>query len=218
MSSSVTEEIQTEKLLLQTPKLYGRYWLIPYHITGQSVFPEGFYNVGQPYQWEEPSWLQTCSSTRHFSQNHWDFYYCMILPGHFQRAGVFIKLFKTNNQIFMGVDFFGPLLGLKEEDANTDGYAHWSDIKVSLTCNSKNLTYSLPNIGYNPRSHHDLIAVAQSLTSPLRLKYAIPCKREEISQISLRFKHLKRYLHDYSETTPQQKEIVWNILTYQMRK
>ena len=211
ISPFVQKEIQTGKLLLQNPKLYNRYWLIPYKLTKASIFPEGFYNIGQPYYWEEPHWLKTCSSTKSFTRNNSDFYYCMVLPGHLQKAGVHITLSKETNKSFMEISFFGPVLGLKAETTLIDGYAYWSDIQISLFCDNKEIIHALPNIGYNPKSWMDLIALS-ALNSPLKLKFSITCEKEKISNINLKFKHWKKRLWNYSELTPKQKDITWNIL------
>ena len=211
VSSFVQEEIKTGKLLLHPPKLYDKYWLIPYKLTRDSVFPEGFYNFGQSYYWEEPHWLKTCSSTGSFIHNNHDFYYCMILPGHLQRAGVHIAFSKDINTSFVEVSFFGPILGLKAEPTLADGYAYWSDMEISLFCNNQKFGYPLPNIGHNPTSHYDLIAFSKTLNSPLRLKVPVDCEKEEISGIHLRFKHWRRKRWDYSEIIPEQKNIVWNL-------
>ena len=211
VSPFVQQEIKTGKLLLQDPKLYGRYWLIPYKLTEYSVLQEGFYNIGQSYYWEEPHWLKNCPSTKSFTRNHYEFYYCMILPGHLQRAGVHITFPKKTHTSFTEVSFFGPMLGLKTETILADGYAYWSDIHIALFCNNQKFIYPMPNIGYNPKSWVDFISLSGSLNSPLRLKIPIVCKKEEISQIKLRFKHKKRHRFDYSEMSPEQKDITWDI-------
>ena len=211
VSPFVQEEIKTGKLLLHPPKLYHKYWLIPYKLTEDSVFSEGFYNFGQSYYWEEPYWLKTCSSTGSFTRNNYNFYYCMILQGHLQRAGAHITFSKKPDTSFIEISFFGPILGIKAEFILAEGYAYWSDIQVSLKCNNQKFMHSLPNIGYNPKSYYDLIAFSKTLNSPLRLKIPVTCKKEEISKINLRFKHWRRKLWNYSEIIPEQKNIVWNL-------
>ena len=211
VSSFVQEEIKAGKLLLQPSKLYNRYWLIPYKLTKTSAFPEGFYNIGQPYYWEEPYWLKNCSSTGSFISNDNDFFYCMILPGHLQRAGVHITFSEESNTLFIKAAFFGPMLGLKVESTLPDGYAYWSDIQISLFCNKQKFTYPMPNTGYNPKSWTDSIGLSKSLNSPLKLKIPIHCKKEEISQIKLSFKHKKRNRFDYSESPYEHKDITWSI-------
>ena len=211
VSSFVQKEIQTGSLLLYPPKLYNRYWLIPYKITEQSAFAEGFYNFGQSYYWEEPHWLKTCPSTKSFTHNNSDLYYCMILPGHLQRAGVHITIPQKIHTSFIEVSFFGPMLGLKAENALEDGYAYWSDIQFSLFCNNQKFMYPLPNIGHNLKQHFDPVALSKSLNAPLKLKIPITCRTEEISKINLKFKHWKRRLWVYSEIIPEQRNITWNI-------
>lgn len=206
----IRKEIQTDKLIIKTPKLYKKLWLIPYKVTENSVFPDGFHNIGQHYYWEEPEWLKNCPSTHHFRNNN-DFYYCMILPGHLQRAGVHIKLSK-NTSSFMDISVFGPLLGLKDEPSSIDGYAFWSNIEISLFCNNKKYLYFIPDIGYNPRWYGDVIAQIKSLNTPLKLKVPVDCKKEKISQIKLSFEHFRRKYPDYSKITPDKKEIIWKIL------
>ena len=210
VSSFVQEEIKTGRLLLHSPKLYHKYWLIPYKLTRDSVFSEGFYNFGQSYYWEEPYWFKTCSSTGSFTRSY-DFYYCMILPGHLQKAGAHIAFSKDINTSFIEVSFFGPMLGLKVEATLANGYAYWSDIQVSLFCNNQKIVHPLPNIGHNPKSYYDLIALSKTLNSPLRLKIPMDCKKEELSGIHLRFKHWRRKLWDYSEIIPEQKDITWDL-------
>ena len=148
----IQEEIKTGKLLIQIPKLYSQYWLIPYQATKRSFFPEGFTNRGQPYYWEEVDWINNCNITSHFVRDD-GFYYCMILPGYLQRAGVHIK-FSKHIKNYMEIFFSGPLLGLKESAANLDGVSFWTDIQIILSCN-KNHLYSLPDIGYNSQGEYD---------------------------------------------------------------
>ena len=214
VSSFVQKEIKADKLLLQPSKFYEHFWLIPYKLTEDSVFPDGFYNFGQSYYWEEPHWLKTCRSSRHFSDNNHNFYYCMILPGHLQRAGVHITFSRETEALFIEASFFGPMLGLKAENTLTDGHAYWSDIKVALFCNNQKFVYPLSNIGYNPKWYPDLTALSKSLNSPLKLKIPIHCKKEELSGINLKFKHWKRKFWDFSEidsVTYEQKNITWHL-------
>lgn len=211
VSSFIQKEIKTGKVLLQDPKLYDRYWLIPYKLTKASVFSEAFSNIGQPYYWEEPHWLKTCRSTKSFIRNNYDFYYCMVLSGQLQRAGVHITFSEETNKLFIEVSFFGPMLGLKQETTSVDGYSYWSDIQVSLFCNNDRHVYSMPNIGYNPKFFVELIA-SKSLNAPLKLKIPINCKKAEITKVNLKFKHWKRRFFNYSNIISEQKDIIWNIL------
>ena len=60
------QEIKAGHIIIQNPKLYGNFWLIPYSATKHSLFPEGFHNIGQAYYWEEPEWLKTCNQTQKY--------------------------------------------------------------------------------------------------------------------------------------------------------
>lgn len=207
----IRNEIKTNKIIIKSPKPYKRYWLIPYQTTGQSAFYEGFHNTGQPYYWEEPNWLKNCQSTNHFKNGN-RYYYCMVLPGHRQRAGVSITLPKDKKQ-FLEVSFFGPLLGLKYYSANFDGFAFWSNIQISLFCNGKESLYSIPNIGYNPvmQREHPMTKLSRikELNSPLKLRFSNFCEREGINRIKLKFDHLKRRSFHYPKKNPEKKEIIW---------
>ena len=207
ISDFVKNEIKADKILIQPPKLYNKYWLISYKTTDQSAFYEGLHNTGQPYYWEEPDWLKNCSN-QSTSQSKNKHYYCMILPGHRQRAGVFIK-FSGDKKKLMEIGFFGPLLGLKYEETNYDGFAFWSNIRISFFCDGKNFLYSLPDIGYNlTRNKGSLlskISRIKELASPLKLRFFYSCEKNEISFIKLSFNHLRRT----SGEIPEKKEIVW---------
>ena len=48
VSPFVQQEIKAGKLLLQNPKLYNRYWLIPYRLTEDSVFQRAFITLVNP--------------------------------------------------------------------------------------------------------------------------------------------------------------------------
>ena len=155
LSDFLRQEITDKKILIQTPELYHSYWLIPYNTTKESAFVEGFYNIGQPYYWEEPEWLKNCTSTWQF-KNKKGFYYCMVLPGHLQRAGVHIRLSEsvrvpTNiaspSHLNLDINFFGPLIGSPDCCSNLDGSALWSDIQINLLCGNTYYKQSLPNIG-----------------------------------------------------------------------
>ena len=111
VSRFIREEIRHGKLKLENSTLYGDWWLISYKITEKSAFPKGFYNIGQSYWWEIPDWLKNCKSSGYFEKNR-EFYYCMILSGHLQRAGAHIKFIEKSGRNFMEAGFFGPLLGL----------------------------------------------------------------------------------------------------------
>ena len=109
----------------------------------------------------------------------------MILPGHLQRAGVHITFPKETHTSFIEVSFFGPMLGLKTEILLADGYAYWSDIKISLFCNNQEFIHPMPNIGYNPKLWLDFISLARSLNSPLRLRIPTLCKKKRYLKSNL---------------------------------
>ena len=207
----IRNEIKTDKIILKSPRRYEKYWLIPYQTTDQSAFYEGFHNTGQPYYWEEPDWLKNCQSTNHF-KNRNRYYYCMVFPGHRQRAGVFINLPEGKKQ-FLEVGFFGPILGLKYYSTNFDGFTFWSNIQISLFCNGKESLYSIPNIGYNPvewREHPmSKLSRVKELNSPLKLRFSNFCERGGINRIKLNFDHLRRMSFHYPEKNPEKKEIIW---------
>ena len=113
LSDFLRQEIATGRLFIEIPKLYDSYWLIPYKTTSESAFIEGFHNIGQPYYWEEPEWLKNCDFTKQFKIKE-GFYYCMVLPGYLQRAGVHIKFSekqpnKSISSQILNISFFGPL-------------------------------------------------------------------------------------------------------------
>ena len=197
----IKEEIKSNKLIIQTPKLYDKFWLVPYQVTKKSSFPKGFNNIGQPYYWEEPYWLKNCKFTNQFI-NEDKFYYCIVLSGHLQKAGVYIKLHKNQS---MNVSFFGPLLGTKAEYSNLDGFDFWSNTRILLFCNNKRHTYIIPDIGYKIREESDdIISEIQSLNSPLTIRIPVHCKKKKISQIRLNF---NRSLY-------QKEEIIWDLKKY----
>ncbi len=207
----IKNEIKTDKIIINLPGFYRKYWLIPYQTTDQSVFYKGFYNIGQPYYWEEPDWLKNCKLTNHFRKGN-QAYYCMVLSGYRQKAGVSINFPKDNKQ-FLEIGFFGPLLGLKSDFSNFDGFAFWSNIQISLFCNDKEYLYLAPNIGYNPVIRRDnpisIMSKIKELNSPLKLRFSHPC--EKVTRIKLNFDHLKRQPFYYPEVAPEKKEIVWEI-------
>ena len=212
LSKTLKQEILRDKVLLENPKLYSRHWLIPYKVTKESVFQKGFHNIGQPYYWEEPGWLKNCSFTGQFQHQN-EFYYCMVLPGYLQRAGVRIQLSDIDLQTsssYFEITLVGPLIGTSANGVNRDGFAFWSDIQIHWLCDIKRFHYNLPNIGWKYLSHYPDRAKkqAEQFTTPLTLKIPMApllskkisqaaCRKENIKQISLTFNHL---LHSYSKT------------------
>ena len=176
LSEFLKKEIREGKILINNPKLYTSYWLIPYKITTDSIFVEGFSNVGQPYYWEEPAWLKHCSSTQHFQDKN-ELYYCLVLPGYLQRAGVKVQFSKNNGTNYhLNVQFFGPLIGGKSPFNNIDGYAAWSDVQIKLLCEKFSFKYDMPSVGaerYAIRKKPEL--QGQWFTAPLKLR--IPIKK-----------------------------------------
>ena len=210
-SSSVLPDVLRQEILqgkvhLENPKLYNRHWLIPYNVTEISIFQKGFHNIGQPYYWEEPNWLKGCSVTSQFQDTD-TFYYCMVLPGYLQRTGVRIKLFDTDLKIAnpsFELTFVGPLIGISNNNLNRDGFALWSDIRISWFCHTTQFSHNLPNIGWKHIRHYPDRAKkqAEQLTAPLILKipmvpvitysketHHISCKKEDIKKIELTFNH-----------------------------
>ncbi|MCY4513104.1 MAG: hypothetical protein OXB86_05395 [Bdellovibrionales bacterium] len=212
LSNFLKQEIIDGKILIKNPVLYDLFWLIPYK-SNSSVFVRGFSNLGQPYYWEVPEWLKGCSFTGKF-QNQNDFYYCMVLKGHLQKAGVRISLFEvqTNNisrQLNLSINFVGPLIGSRGCCDNLNGSAIWSDIQIKLLCNEDQLKYNLPiNIGNHWRiiRRKKPAQQGQIFVAPLNLQIPVKefinstkkssgdfiseCKKQNIKQIELTFSHV----------------------------
>ena len=223
---SIQKEINEGRLVTGPSEKYGRFYLIPYKAKETSLFPEGFYNLGQPYYWEEPDWLKNCGSTGAFTKSD-GFYYCITLPGHLQRAGIFITRLKPKKrelirkmekplleEAFLEVSFFGPLLGSKSLFSNMDGFAFWSNIRLSAYCGKKEHSRALPNIGFPPDASDDNALKARPLNSPLKLRLKIrifsECGEKGIDQIKLRFNLFQ--INTLSENILENKEILWKIL------
>ena len=225
LSDFLQKEIVEKKIVIKTPTQYDSYWLIPYKTTKNSVFVEGFYNIGQPYYWEEPVWLKSCSSTQQFKNKN-GFYYCMVLPGHLQRAGVHIKKIDENIQgdtfpsSALEISFFGPLIGGGHCCSNLDGVALWSDIQIHVLCNKTYYKHDIPDIGNNWRSvEKNPESVVYWLTAPLKIRipvrrFTVPppnfskCKKEHIKKIEMEFTHLHESI--WMEKSDEKKvKIVW---------
>ena len=221
LSDFLRQEITDKKILIQTPELYHNYWLIPYNTTKESAFVEGFYNIGQPYYWEEPEWLKNCTSTWQF-KNKKGFYYCMVLPGYLQRAGVHIRFSESVHRprqtsppphLNLDINFFGPLIGSQGNASNLGigGSALWSDIQINLLCGNTYYKQSLPNIGGGnwKKIRKNPVLQGHLFTAPLKLRVpvrnftvlsnnlprfqGIGCKKENIKKIELIFNHKKRW-------------------------
>ena len=230
LSDFLREEIVEGKTLIRTSKFYDYYWLIPYNTTRESVFKEGFNNLGQPYYWEEPEWLKNCSFTQKF-QNQSGFYYCMILSGHLQKAGVHIKFSENNRQIsrysHLDISFVGPLIGSSECCGNLDGSAIWFDVQMSLLCGKVYYRYDMPGIGNNWRETRKAPDLqGQYFVAPLKLQIPVNgftrssgkasalwvagCKNQkDIKEIELTFNNL------YNNQQPPQKiKVVWKEFNF----
>ena len=237
LSDFLRREIAEKKVLIQSPKLYDIYWLIPYKTTQESVFIEGFGNIGQPYYWEEPEWLKNCSFTQKF-QNENGFFYCMILPGHLQRAGIHIKFSNSVQKnvippIFrshLEISFFGSLIGTGYYHDNLDGRAIWSNIQITLLCGKTHFMYNIPNIGVVWKKIESILEFPSiqkqrlrvGFTSPLRLWIPIDkistnsssfsqtygCKKKNIKEITLAFTH--SHTKTYDKQSLKKINIVWN--------
>ena len=217
LSDVLRQEIRKGKVFIQTPQLYGNYWLIPYNTTEESAFIKGFYNTGQPYYWEEPEWLQDCKMTQSFENEH-GYYYCMVVPDFLSRAGVHIDIYtKTNSAshpstTFMDITFWGSLIGVGENSSNQTGHALWSDIQVSLLCNMKEVKYTLPQMGMDFfLQKKDATERGKFFSSPLTLRFSIPfeCERENIKKIKLTFDHLFFNYWFTNVASKQKKIIIW---------
>ena len=230
------KEIKEKKILLGEPELHGKYWLIPYKTTKESIFIEGFSNVGQPYYWEQPGWLRNCNLTQSFKDSD-EFYYCIVFPGNLQKAGVHIKFHKniSKNTLldqYMDISFWGPLLGTSSEIDNIDGFSLWSNIHIKLQCNETNFIFkSLPDLGYlETKAEPEL----QRLTTPLKLRIPLKrftalsdkssfsktsnpffCEKKNINKIELIFNFFKgpfiQSREDLSHPMSQKIKIIWNL-------
>ena len=205
LSRFLQKEITEKKILIENSRLYDRYWLISYRTTEESVFPEGFHNTGQHYYWEEPEWLEKCKVTKSF-KNKGAFYYCMVLPGYKQKAGVKIAL-AENAPGFLDMFFYGPLIGLSKDDTNLDGYGLWSNIELKGLCNDRRFRYALPNIGldYADQKRPQIVA-------PLKLKVpAADCglpSSTDILKMEMTF-NLLYDEHLFIEHPPKKIQVAW---------
>ena len=204
------QEITEDKIVIQKPTLYDSFWLIPYKTTENSLLPEGFHNTGQPYYWEEPEWLKQCNQVEIF-KNETGFFYCRILPGHLQRAGLSMKFTENsynNIKHFLSVQFFGISLGTALPSTNLDGSGMWSNIQLYLDCNKKSFHWKLPDIGYHKwDAYKSPEKMAKILLTPLKLRLPVSdCKKSDITKIKLTFTDNHTYQEEYKKET-----IIWEL-------
>ena len=189
LSQILRQEIKEGRTVIQEPKLYDSFWLIPYNTTEASLFPEAFHNVGQPYYWEEPEWLKKCNKTQSFKSEKEELFYCKVLPGHLQKAGLNINFSENfhKESSSLNIQFFGPLLGTIVPNFNIDGSSLWSDIQIHLDCNKNSSYWTLPDIGYHKfdiRLYPE--KQAKILLAPLKLRIPLKgCKKDDIKRINL---------------------------------
>ena len=200
LSHLLKQEIKTGKIIIREPELYKKYWLIPYNITKDSLFPEGVHNIGQPYYWEEPKWLKTCHETKTFKNKH-GFFYCRVQPGHLQRAGLHIQFVKD----FFSIQFFGPVLGTNTLSANLDGVSFWSEGKITLICGLKSTSYSLPDVGILGKDSKNPEKIAKRFLAPLKIKILLKdCNKKDKFKIKLSF------VENYNYSPPKTIAVEWN--------
>ncbi|MCZ0933132.1 MAG: hypothetical protein OXJ52_08275 [Oligoflexia bacterium] len=187
------QEIKEDKIVIQEPELYDQLWLIPYNTTENSLFPTAFHNIGQPYYWEEPEWLKKCDQTHKF-KNEKGLFYCRVLPGHLQRAGLKLS-FSQKTKSFLNIQFFGVSLGIAKPTSNVNGSLLWSDIQMYLDCNKKSFHWTLPDIGNHNHEAMYPKKQAKMLLAPLKLQIPLKgCKKSDIERIELTWteKHTRR--------------------------
>ena len=210
LSNFLSHEIKENGIIIQKPKLYILFWLIPYNTTKNSLFPNGFHNIGQPYYWENPEWLRKCNQTQKF-KNEKGLFYCKVFTGYLQRAGINIKIskdsYKTDPIFFLNIQFFGSLLGMPDLDVNLDGGLLWSDIQMYLDCNKKLFHWIFPSIGYLQKDEHNPEKQAKTFLAPLKLRIPLKeCKKDEIQKIRLTF--IEKHSRYYKLKT---ESIVWEL-------
>ena len=224
------QEITEKKILIKTPKMYDNYWLIPYKTIKESIFVEGFYNMGQPYYWEEPEWLKRCTHTQQFKSKE-GFYYCMILQGHSQRVGVHMKLFqniRTNLEPSLKINFFGSAIGSSDCCSSGNSRVLWSDIQINLLCDNIHYRYNAPNIGNNWTNNamKNPYNQGQHFTAPLKIEIPVGkfkvfsgkssvqeffnCKNKDIKKIELTLTHLHKTRFQ-KNPPPKKINITWEL-------
>ena len=180
-------------LYISKSQLFGKYWLLSYETTRRSGFSTGFHNTGQPHYWQQPNWLKDCKDSQHFKTKN-GFYYCMILSGHLQRAGIHInfpKNISAGGMKVLDISFFGPLIGSGSHYLNSDGYALWSDIRMNLLCDNTWIEFQLPDIGLDWRLRNNK-RQGNELLAPLQFRVHLKCKKERIKTVQLTFRHVHK--------------------------
>ena len=203
----LSQEMKENKIIIQKPTLYNSFWLIPYKTTKNSLFPEGFHNLGQPYYWQEPDWLKKCSQTQSFKNKN-GFFYCRVLQGHLQRAGLKIQISEnTYKESFLDVQLFGPLLSVITDTTLLDGFMIWSNIQMHLKCDTNSFHWILPDIGgFYSREIFNSKKQAKILLAPLKLRIPLKnCKKNDIKKIKLTF------TEKHSFGAKKQEQIIWEI-------
>ena len=207
MPPILKEEIKNNKIIIEEPKLYGSYWLIPYRTTENSLFPEGFNNIGQPYHWETPEWLKKCKQTQSF-KNETGFFYCRVLSGHLQKAGLNIEISKSihTKTNLLNIQFFGPLLGTIDLNSLLDGALLWS-VHLHVICNKNSIHHLLPDIGvYSWKTYKLPKKQAKKLLAPSKLQIPLNnCKKNDIKKIELRFTEI------HTNRGVKKKQIIWKL-------
>ena len=222
LSEFLRREILQGGIQIKDSKLYGKYWLISYNTTEKSVFKEGFYNTGQPYYWEEPEWLRSCSSTQNYKTQN-GFYYCMIQPRSLDKAGVHIQFLSSKSspphftKEFMEIKFYGSLIGTAERASNRYGFALWSDIQLNILCDTgRKIIYDLPQMGLDGLFFKkDITERAKSFSAPLKLSIPLEganfCDEKRVKRLELLFNHSFVYVWRSSQNREREKKkIVWD--------
>ena len=200
LSHVLKQEIKAGKIIIREPELYKKYWLIPYNITKDSLFPEGGHNIGQPYYWEEPEWLKTCHETKKF-KNKTGFFYCRVRPGHLQRAGLHIQFIED----FLNIQFFGPVLGTGIKSMNLHGVSLWSEGKITIMYGLKSNSYSLPDVGTLTADGKNPEKTAKRFLAPLKMKILLKDWNKKD-----KFKIKLSFVETYNYYPPKTITVEWN--------
>ena len=122
------------------------------------------------------------------------FFYCRILPGHLQRAGLSIQWDEETHSNSLNIQFFGPLLGTVKSSTNLDGISLWSEMKINIMCGLKSSSYSLPDVGVLQRDKYNQEKMAKRFSAPLKLKLLLKdCNTKDRIKIKLSFVETYRW-------------------------